>query len=436
MKKIAIIGSGISGLISAYLLHRVHDIEVFEANDYIGGHTNTLMVDDPTVGPLPVDTGFIVFNDHTYPTLLKLFADLQVPSQPSEMSFSIAARPDGLEYHSTHLFAQPGSMLNGTLWRMLADFVRFGVDARRVMRDPRYAQHSLGQLAREHHYSQAFIDYCLVPTASAIWSSPGLTVNEFPAQYFCQFYDNHGLLWPSTGLQWRTVTGGSHVYVQKLTASFRHKIHLNRPAQRLERTPTGARITFGDGVTREFDEVILATHSDQALKLLADPSPAEREILGNIPYEPNTAVLHTDETVMPRTRQAWAAWNYLLYPHAQQPSSLTYWMNALQRLPTPHNYFVTINPQEPIAPAKIIRTIRYAHPQYTLPSLAARRRLSEINGQRHTHYCGAYFTYGFHEDGAKAGLAVAQRLGGHWANEHAPAPEPRRAPQPLASTGD
>jgi uncharacterized protein len=413
--KIAIIGTGISGLASAYLLNRIHDIEVFEANDYIGGHTNTITVSDAG-RPLPIDTGFIVYNTKTYPNLTRLFAELDVPSQWSNMSFSVSSRQTGFEYGSDDLFAQRRNVFNPQLWQIMGDFVRFGRDAKHALAVPHYADYTLGQFAAEKRYSNAFQQYCLIPAASAIWSSPHSVIYDFPAQYFFRFYENHGLLGTNGGVRWRTVTGGSQVYVQKLTAGFRDKIHLNCGATSIRRHENGVTLTLADGSVREFDQVVIATHSDQALRLLADPSSDETDILGKIPYEKNTAILHTDASVLPRSHRAWAAWNYTLHAGEgrDQPASLTYWMNSLQSLETKTNYFVTLNPDASLDPKRIIKTIEYAHPVYSPGSLKARLRLPKINGQRHTHYCGAYATYGFHEDGFNAGLTVAKSLGAEW----------------------
>jgi len=413
--KIAIIGAGISGLISAYLLNRAHDIEVFEADDQVGGHTHTVTVSD-NGRPLPVDTGFIVYNTKTYPNLTRLFAELDVPTQWSTMSFSVGCRETGFEYGSEDLFAQRRNLFNPDMWQMMGDFVRFGRDAKQAVAAPRYADHTLGQFAAEKGYSTAFQRYCLIPAASAIWSSPHSAIYDFPAQYFFHFYENHGLLGPGGGVRWRTVTGGSQVYVQKMTAGFRHKIHLNSGAKAVRRHESGVAVTLADGSERHFDHVVIATHSDQALRMLADPSPDETDILGKIPYEKNTAVLHTDASILPRSHRAWASWNYTLHAGEgqDQPASLTYWMNSLQNLETGTNYFVTINPNDAIDPKRIIKTIAYAHPVYSPESLKARRRMPTINGRRRTHFCGAYMGYGFHEDGMKAGLAVADRLGVTW----------------------
>lgn len=417
---IAVIGTGISGLMSAYLLQRAHTLEVFEANDYIGGHTNTITV--PEGGrAVPVDTGFIVYNTATYPGLTRLFAELNVPSQESSMTFSLSCRATGLEFGSEALFAQTRNLFRPAYWRMLLEHVRFGREAEAALTDPHYARHTLGQFTQERKYSKDFVRYFVVPAASAIWSSPHAAIYDFPAQAFFRFYKNHGLLGVGNYLKWRTVTGGSQVYVQKLTAGFRDRIHLNSPVRAIQRCESGVTLRLADDTERHFDQVVIATHSDQALRLLADPSPTEQAVLGGLPYQPNTAVLHTDPSVMPRRRAAWSAWNYTLYTRSghDQPAALTYWMNALQSLEATQNYFVTINPAEPIDPAHIIRTIPYAHPLYTLASFEARQRLPEINGQRHTHFCGAYFTYGFHEDGLQSGVRVAEALGVHW-----PQPQP------------
>jgi len=414
--KIAIIGTGISGLTAAYLLHRAHDIEVFEVNDTIGGHTNTITV--PHNGsPLSIDTGFIVYNTATYPNLTRLFDELNVPTQWSNMTFSVRNEADGFEYGSEALFTRPGHLFQRTPWLIIADFLRFGREAKQAMHDPRYSEHTFGEFVREKKYSSAFVEYSLIPAASAIWSAPHAQVYDFPAQYFFYFYHNHGLLEPRNAIRWRTVTGGSQVYVQKMTADFRHKIHLRCGARAIRRHEGGVTVTLDDGSEREFDHVVIATHSDQALKLLTDPSEAEAAILGKIPYAKNLAILHTDSRVLPRARRAWSAWNYTLYAsdNRDHPAALTYWMNCLQSLNVDENYCVTVNPREgAINPQRVIQTIPYTHPTYSAESLHARRRLPEINGQRNTHFCGAYFGYGFHEDGMKAGLAVAKHLGVNW----------------------
>jgi predicted NAD/FAD-binding protein len=264
------------------------------------------------------------------------------------------------------------------------------------------------------------VRYFVIPAASAIWSSPHSAIYDFPAQAFFRFYKNHGLLGVGNYLPWRTVTGGSQAYVEKMTATFRDKIHLQCQVRAVRRCASGVTLRLADDSERHFDQVVIATHSDQALRLLADPSPDERAILGGLPYQPNTAVLHTDASVMPRRRAAWSAWNYTLYARSglDQPAALTYWMNALQSLGSDENYFVTVNPAASIDPARIIRTIPYAHPLYTLASFAARQRLPEINGRRQTYFCGAYFTYGFHEDGLQSGVRVAEALGVHWNQPH------------------
>jgi predicted NAD/FAD-binding protein len=417
-KHIAIIGAGISGLTAAHLLRHQYRIEVFEAADYIGGHTNTIVVDHQGQ-PLPIDTGFIVYNTRTYPLLTRLFAELNVQTEWSNMSFSVSERSTGFEYGSRTL---PGLLtrwshaLNPHYWQMLRDYLRFCNEAKVAAEDPAYEHYTLLQFAQAKGYSNYFIRYCLVPAASAIWSSSHALIEGFPAKYFFEFYRNHGLLDVPTSIRWRTVTGGSHAYVRALTQPFRQAIHLNCAVRVVRRHEHGVTLTFADGSLRAFDAVVLATHTDQTLQLLADPSDAERDILNQLPYQSNLAILHTDERMLPRHKTAWASWNYTLHQPegAKQRVSMTYWMNSLQNLNTSTNYCVTINPHDAIDERKIIKEIRYAHPQYSLASLEARHRLPIINGQRHTYFCGAWCGYGFHEDGVKSGVTVANLLGAPW----------------------
>jgi predicted NAD/FAD-binding protein len=416
--RIAIIGGGISGLAAAYLLNRRHRVDLFEANDYVGGHSNTVAVYH-NGQPLAIDIGFIVYNEHTYPNLTRLFDELDVPTQYAPMSFSLTDMSTGWEYGTrtaVGIFAKPTNALRPKYWRFLADFGRFFKAARLAKDDPTYDQMTLDDFLTRHRLSDVFRQFYIVPMVSAIWSSPLGTAAEFPARYMMRFYDNHGLLEVNSPVKWRTVTGGSQVYVQKILHTLRGDICTSTPVHSVERHADGVTLQLSSGQTCHYDHVVITTHSDQALRLLADPSDEEREILGAIPYETGTAVLHTDEALLPRRRTAWAAWNYMLKdePGTDQKASLTYWMNELQTLNVETNYFVTMNPVIDIEPDKVIARIQYAHPVYTLDSLAARRRLPEINGKRHTHYAGAYFSYGFHEDGMKSGVDVARDLGIEW----------------------
>ena len=416
--KIAIIGTGIAGLGAAYLLNRIYDIELFEANDYIGGHTNTITVMDEGQ-PLNVDTGFIVYNTTTYPLLMRLFDELDVPTQPSNMSFSTSCRRTGFEYGSQipmGLFARKRNLISPTFWQVITDYLRFGREGEVDRHNPRYQDYTLGEYVKEKGFSQSFVKYQLLPMTSAIWSSPQATIEDFPLVYLLNFYAHHGVLDRRKGVKWRTVTGGSQEYVTKLVQPFRHKIYLNSPVTAVKRYPNHVTLTLKDGSQHTYAHVVIATHSDQALRLLADATPTEQDILGKLPYEQNTAVLHTDENTLPRHRAAWASWNYTLGAdgNQEQPASLTYWMNALQSLKSNTNYCVTINPNDPIRPKHIIKTMQYAHPVYTMESLAAQRRLPEINGKNRTHFCGAYCGYGFHEDGLRSGVAAAAQLGVHW----------------------
>ncbi len=367
--------------------------------------------------PLPVDTGFIVYNPVTYPGLIRLFDELGVPTKASQMSFSVSDTRTGLEYGSATLdsfFAQRRNVFNPRFWGLIRSFLRFRQEGRAAITDPAYARYTLGQWLAEKHYGWLFVRDFMIPATSAIWSSPLKVVHDFPLQYLLGFYQNHGLFDPHR-VRWQTVVGGSRIYVEKITAGFRDRIQVRNGALAIRRQADGIRVKLADGSESEFDQVVLATHSDQALRLLADATPAEREILGALLYQPNDVVFHTDTNLLPRRRRAWASWNYRVYsPGDDQPVSMTYWMNSLQGLETEADYCVTVNANEPIREDRVIRHFVYDHPLYSFTSLAAQKRLPEINGLNRTHFCGAWCGYGFHEDGLQAAVKVAANLGVSW----------------------
>jgi uncharacterized protein len=424
MQRVIIIGTGIAGLAAAYLLQRQYDIQVFEANDYIGGHTATKYVPEAD-RIIPVDTGFIVCNPPAYPGLMKLFAELDVATQLTWMSFSVSDKTNGFEYGSktiNNTFAQRRNLISPRFWRFIVDYKRFNREATAALEDPRYANHTLGQFVSENRYSPFLVREFIIPATSAIWSSPYQFTAEYPAQPLFRFFRNHGML-GTKRTRWHSVKGGSAEYVKKITAGFSNRIHLNNAAISVRRTATGVMVKLADGSECEAEHVVLATHSDQALAILQDADSAEREVLANIRYQPNEVALHTDANFMPRNHRAWEAWNYLLYmpqkPTAgvDYPVTMTYWMNMLQNLSeigAKKDYFVTVNPQEPIDPAKLIGRYTYHHPLYDFAALKAQKRLPEINGKNRAHFCGAWCRYGFHEDGFQAGLTVAKNLGVDW----------------------
>jgi uncharacterized protein len=411
--KIAIVGAGISGLTAAHLLHPRHDISVFEANSYAGGHTNTIRVDTPHETH-HVDTGFIVFNDRNYPNFEALLTELQVASQPSNMSFAVTDERGDFEYASTSangVFANRAHLTRPWFHRMLAEVVRFQRAARDLLAAPAPGP-SLGDWVEDLRFSRPFIDRVIVPQASAVWSADPRQMWTFPARFLAEFFDNHGVLSLRNRPIWRTVQGGSARYVDALTQPFRHRVHLNTPIHSVHRHHDHVTVTPRGAEAQRFDEVILATHSDQALHMLADPTDREHELLRAIPYQPNEAVLHTDRTLLPRRRRAWASWNYHLLEDPPGKTTVTYHMNRLQSLDTSTEFCVTLNRTHAIDPAKIIRKIAYAHPVYTAAGEQAQRRHDEISGRHtRTHYCGAYWGWGFHEDGVKSGLRVAERFG-------------------------
>jgi len=399
--KIAIVGSGISGLLAAHLLHREHAITLYEAAPRLGGHTNTVEVESED-GPLAIDTGFIVFNDRNYPRFEALLRELGVPSRPSHMSFSVSDGRD-FEYAGTPrgLFARPAHLLSPSFLGMLREWRRFNREAPKLV-GLNGASPSLGEWLERRGFSRRFVERLIVPQASAVWSADPEQMWSFPASFMAEFFANHGMYSLRGRPRWRTVSGGSRRYVEAISAPWRERVRLEAPVRRIERLPGAVRVEAEGCESEEFDQVVIATHSDRALALLADPSPAEREILGAIPYQRNETVLHTDRSLLPRRRAAWSSWNFHLGERPGERTTVTYWMNNLQRLRAGREYLVTLNRSEAIDPAKVLRRLVYDHPVYTREGVRAQGRYAEIGGVRRTHYCGAYWGWGFHEDGVRS----------------------------------
>jgi predicted NAD/FAD-binding protein len=403
--KIAVIGTGIAGNVAAWHLCRQHDITVFEAGDHVGGHTHTHSVVDGGQ-TLAIDTGFIVFNDWTYPNFIALLDELGVASQPSDMSFGVKCERSGLEYKGSSLntlFAQRRNLLRPSFHRMLLDIVRFSREAKALLDRPAEGL-TLGDYLHEHGYSETFTHNYIVPMGAAIWSAEPRRMLSFPAQSFVRFFANHGLLNIRNRPQWRVVRGGSRSYVEKLTAPFHHCIRLNTPVSGIRRKATHVEVCSAAHGQERFDRVFVACHSDQALAMLHDASPQEREILGAIPYQRNEVVLHTDTSLLPRRRLAWSAWNYHRLAGDNPAVAVTYNMNLLQGLATQNTYLVTLNNTDAVDPDSILKRLRYDHPVYTPAGVAAQSRQAEINGVNRTYFCGAYWRYGFHEDGVVSAL--------------------------------
>lgn len=414
--RVAIVGTGVSGLVCAHLLQDTHDITVFEADNRIGGHVNTVRVDlaDETH---QVDTGFIVHNRETYPHFVRLLERLGVASQPTEMSFSVTDDVDGIVYRGTSantLFAQRANALRPRFLRMIADIARFNRTLRQALATGSLSDdQTLEDLVAAGAYGSWFRDKYLVPFGSAIWSADPTTFTDFPAASYARFANNHGLLRPSDALRWRTIVGGSARYVDALVAPFRDRIRLSSPVEKIVRREAGegsveiVTPTYG---SEDFDAVILATHSNQSLRLLSDASATEHEILGAIRYQPNVAVLHTDAGLLPPVPRARASWNAHVSDQAHAPS-LTYWMNRLQSISSKEEILVTLNRDDHIDPARVLARFEYAHPVFDRAAMAAQRRRNEIQGRDRTYFAGAYWGYGFHEDGVNSALDVCRHFG-------------------------
>ena len=412
--RIAVVGAGIAGMGAAYLLSRRHEVVLFEADRRIGGHTHTHAIE---LGgrPYQVDSGFIVFNPDHYPLLTRLFRELDVATQETTMSFAVKNEISGLEYNATNLnrlFCQRSNLLRPRFWGMVRDILRFYREAPALLQsnDPGPA---LGDYLHTGGYGQMFIDDHLVPMASALWSSPSETILQFPARYLVQFMANHQMLDPGTRKPWRVVTGGSSRYVDKLLPRLRAEVRAGTPVRSVTRAADGGVLLRFDGGEQRFDQVVLACHSDQALALLSDPSPAEVEVLGAIPYQRNDTVLHTDASLL-------LQWRTALFRRCRQPAgsepacTVSYSMNLLQRIDSPQPFVVTLNASSRIDPSRVLARMDYAHPIYTHATVAAQQRWAEINGVRNTWYAGAWWGWGFHEDGLRSGVRVATALGAGW----------------------
>ena len=412
--RVAVVGSGIAGLSAAWLLSRQHEVVLFESEARLGGHTHTHDVEQAGKR-YRVDTGFIVHNAHNYPLLTRMFDELGVASQDTTMSFGAQVEATGLEYNATNLdalFCQRRNLLSPSFIRMVREILRFYREAGALLRDPGPGP-SLGEYLEANRYSALFRDAHLIPMASALWSSPSATILDFPAKYLVRFMDHHRMLQVDDRPQWRVVEGGSSSYIDALKARWSVEVRLACPVQRVQRDEAGVTVKHIAGEDR-FDAIVIATHSDQALALLGDADALEREVLGAMPYQRNEVVLHTDRRILPTRRKAWAAWNAFVPADPGAECSVSYCMNLLQGLESPEPFVVTLNRTAAIDPAKIIATMNYQHPVYTHASVAAQSRAGEINGRRKTWFAGAYWGFGFHEDGMRAGVEAAAGLGVRW----------------------
>jgi uncharacterized protein len=409
---IAVIGAGVSGLTAAAVLGAAHRVTVFEAAHYAGGHSHTHEV-FRWGRTWPVDSGFIVYNKKAYPNFVRLLEKLNVRSQPAPMTFAVRCETTGLEYGGASLnalFAQRRNLLRPRFWRLVRDVLRFGTEARELLA-PGDETQSLRAYLEERRYSRQFIEQYAIPIGASIWSAPPSAIADFPARHFVRFFDHHGVLDPRRAPQWWTVAGGSQRYVARLIEPFAERIRLGTSALGVRRREGKVEVATLAGGVALFDRVVLAVHSDQALALLTSPTREEREVLGAIPYQENEAVLHHDASLLPRCRRAWSSWNYHVPRAPADCVTLTYNMSILQSLGTPDPLCVSLNPQRRIAPQKLIERMVYHHPQYSPAAVAAQGRHDDIDGKGGVHFCGAYWGYGFHEDGVESALRVTRKFG-------------------------
>ena len=411
--RIAVVGGGVAGLSAAWLLSRSHEVTLFEANDYVGGHTNTVDVPGPAGTIIPVDTGFIVYNERNYPHLAGMFRQLGIRTQQSDMSFAFSSADTGLEWAGDSfntLFAQRHNLLNPAFWRMTADILRFNHRSKRYLREWLDDEQSLGEYLDAMGASRELRENYLLPMAAAIWSCPQHDMLAFPAYRFLRFFNNHGLIDLFNRPRWRTVSGGAREYVRRMLPEISGGYVTGMPIRRIQRTQAGVRLHGERGEIGSFDQVVVAAHADQALGMLDQPHFWERTLLSSFTYQPNDAWLHTDPALMPQLRKVWASWNYLANP-ADAPPAVTYWMNRLQALPGQTDYFVTLNPDTPPDPGQVLRRVSYDHPVFDNAAMRAQRMLHRLQGRDRIWFCGSYFGFGFHEDALKSSVDICLAMG-------------------------
>ncbi len=419
--RVAIVGAGISGLAAAYLLRTAHDVEVFERNDYPGGHSNTIHVEGES-GSIALDTGFVVYNEKTYPGFTRLLRELGAPTQPSEMSLSVTCRACRLEYGSrgsrgiTGKLAQQGNIARPGRWLLGFDIKRFFRDDQRAVEEGSYSTATLGEFLKAKRYGGEFRRHFIIPLASAVWSMTPDDVWGFPVLYLLKFLQNHGLIGADAAPEWRTVTGGSGEYVRRMVAALPNGVHLSTPVRRVYRSTQGVDLLLATGETRRFDRVVMACPAHRTRSLLADASPEERAALSLFKYTTNRVLLHTDTSVLPASREAWSSWNYSTEDCRGDAGTLrmTYHLNRLQAIPGDRHYCVSVNPDGSVRRETVLRELEDEHPQYTFATMEGQRRLEKLNGTRGTFFAGAHLGYGFHEDGFASGARVAEMLGVRW----------------------
>ena len=414
--KIAVIGAGISGMASAYYLSKEHEVHLFESSERLGGHTNTIDI-SISKEHYKIDTGFIVFNSKNYPVFSSLMDELGVEYQDSFMSFSVKTEESGLEYNGTSLnslFCQRKNLFNFKFYRMIKDIMRFNKAATRYylekIKENKTELMSIEEFALKNSYSKEFIELYLIPMGAALWSASREEMRKFPLDFFVRFFQNHGMLSIDDRPQWYVIKGGSKAYIPKLTASYFKNIHLNSKVTQVKRTPTSIEVSF-DGHTLNFDQVVFASHADQTLSLINNPTILEQEILSAFSYRPNDVLLHTDTSILPNTKLGWASWNYYVPKIERQRVAVTYNMNILQNIKSPETFLVSLNMDDLIDPKKVLKKISYSHPIFDMNASNSQKRWNEISGKDRIHFTGAYWGNGFHEDGARSARQVAQVIG-------------------------